>query len=73
MGISDDTQVEYNRNFRENMCNFVAIFQVKISAQCLRERFTETTIDLGVANISIGELKSEGIHKNISNRFVSFF
>ena len=80
MGISDDTQVIFCLQylgfafFLPNFCNF---FQVKISAQCLRERFTETTIDLGVANISIGELKSAG-EKNLiyqrskkSRKFIS--
>ena len=57
--VTDITQVRLNRILTTLLLNNIAS-QVKISAQCLREKVTETKLNLGNVVTTIGELKTKG-------------
>ena len=47
------------------------LFQVRIAAQYLRERLSGTKINLGIANVTLGELRRSGeVASNYAQKIV---
>ena len=57
LGARDSTQVTERLKYLSPNCR---LFQVRIAAQYLRERLSGTKINLGIANVTLGELRRSG-------------
>ena len=57
LGARDGTQVTDQLKY---LWQNWQLFQVRIAAQYLRERLSGTKINLGIANVTLGELRRSG-------------
>ena len=57
LGARDNTQVTDQLKYLKPNCQ---LFQVRIAAQYLREKLSGTKINLGIADVTLGELRRSG-------------